>query len=430
MGLTACGATHFPHPVISRPATLRMYMGPMSQCNPITAHTTTQWASCSLIYDTLTTVSPNGVAEPQLASHWKVLNPTHVTIYLNPYAKWWNGRPISAHDVAWSLRLEKTLHPHQLSDIRTVSTLTDTSLSLTLFHADPGVMANTLSPVGHTWVLPAFLLRRLPTHSLAHSRYLTNIHDIVGSGPYRPVSVTAQRIRWIANPRYWLGAPQIRTISWWAKTPPESSNAILSMVTPAVSSHWPAHWPRKQSVIPQLIAAEVYGTYGPDEVSRLAAALSRRRLVTQVFGHRAEPASGPFVPSTVKNIGTSSRPSSIVRLNGLNVTVIMPTNPTLKAIAEHAAGQWSQAGAKVLTTTRQSRGAHGLTVRFVSTTMPPYPPQAAFAKARIYLAWPLRTFVSSPNLSGVAPNPFILLYHPERWRVTTNHNRARHLLSF
>ncbi len=422
--LTACGAPRLPHPALIRPAQLRVSTGQVTDLNPLTAHSPTNLAACSMIYDTLVNVSPSGSVQPRLAARWMVdAAGTRVVLDLNAYAKWWNGRPVTAADVVWSLNLEHALNPGLLGDIASVSAVNATTVSVRLRHPDPGFIANSLSPLGHSWILPSFLLRHRTTSRLTHSRFLNDLHNIVGTGPYRPVAWSGERLRWVANPRYFLGGPHIRTMSWWWVTPPATHTRGARLV-----QSWPPRqavptgWHQVDVIEPQYVALVLSGPGAASARPRLAANLDRSSLIHSVWASAAVPAFGPFLPASSRPLPPTRGSGAIspASLAGLQIAVAAPSTGDLHAVGVWLTQHWTLSGA-VARTVAATSAPHGLLVRVVAVTAWPYPTaQQLFPGAAshlIYLAWPLRELVYSPDLSGVVPNPFDALYLPQDWRL-------------
>lgn len=219
--LTACGAPRIPHPKFLAKPSLTLSMPGITTLNPILAHGPGNVGAAELMYDGLVSVSRKGTPVGDVATGWTARNGGRTWIFaLNPYAKWWNGRPLTAHDVVWTFLYylnpnsgaSNSAHLRRL--IRKVRALNTTTVMFRLARPDWAFPVNDASTAAHAWILPAFLLDHITVSSVRTSRYLNNYRDIMGSGPFRPALMTPTRIQWLANPRYFHGVPKTRVL-WW-----------------------------------------------------------------------------------------------------------------------------------------------------------------------------------------------------------------------
>ncbi len=239
MLLTGCGPRvslphiHLPHPkIFYRP---EIVLGvPHFSMNPLTARVQPDNGIklMSLIYDSLVKIQPDGQVSPDIANSWSVRD--HYTSYvfhLNPHAKWWNGRPISVHDVAWSYALyanpRAPISPDKSlsSVINQIHIVNAGTVEIQLKYPDPAFLSNVVASGNGHPILPAFMVYSVPLKRLASSPIFNKIPDMMGSGPYRPVSANAQGVKWIGNPHYFLGAPKSRVlITTWNNSPAPDIN--------------------------------------------------------------------------------------------------------------------------------------------------------------------------------------------------------------
>ena len=232
--VSGCGTPPLLHPPRLFHNQITIYTPPVTAISPLAAESVGDQAFCQMVYGTLVTLSPTGTPEPELANTWTMTDGGRVwLIHLNPYAKWWSGRPVAANDVVWSLALYRARHlswvSPALDQITVMRAVTPTDVLIRLNRPDPAFMVTALSPLGHAWILPAFLLDRLPSTKLDASDYLTNVNDLVGMGPFRPYLWSEAGIRWTADPHYFLGAPHIRQLHWVWK-PSSLSTAQLAFI--------------------------------------------------------------------------------------------------------------------------------------------------------------------------------------------------------
>ena len=163
----------------------------------------------TLVYDTLLWRDAAGIPQPWLArSVTRSNGGRRLTITLRDGVRWHDGRPLTAADVAFTLRfVARHYHPRftpGLGDIRRVRT--DGKLKLTVDLRQPSLGFDN-EPLADLPILPEHLWRGLPAERRA-PRGLP-----VGSGPYRLVSESPKAgYVFRANPDYALGMPQVGEI--------------------------------------------------------------------------------------------------------------------------------------------------------------------------------------------------------------------------
>lgn len=217
LGVTGCGATAAP----STGGTFRTVLYAPDTINPLVTQTAYGAAVADLMFDSLVTVRPNLTFAPDLAERWQGSQEGKVwTFWLNPKARWWDGRPVTAQDVVFTYRLESNPasgYPWWLNDretIASVQALGPHEVRFTLIHPDGAFLANFAAQNTGNWILPQFLLGRLPVNQVAKSPYLNNPRDMVGTGPFEPIAYQPnQSITFRANPRYFLGAPRVARLT-------------------------------------------------------------------------------------------------------------------------------------------------------------------------------------------------------------------------
>lgn len=223
--LAGCGSTSNTANTPAKPvynSVIRLDSATPDTINPVTTQSMSGFDINNMIYDSLVNISPHLKVIPDLASSWKASKGgTVYTFTLNPKAKWWNGRPVSAQDVAWTYTFDSNPnsgYAGSASDaaiIKQVKALSAHTVQFTLKHPDGSFLANDCSQNTADWILPSFLLKNLPVAQVQHSKYLNNIKDIVGSGPFKPVNYTANvGMKFVANPNYFLGTPKVKYLQY------------------------------------------------------------------------------------------------------------------------------------------------------------------------------------------------------------------------
>ena len=152
----------------------------------------------TLVYDTIAWRDADGDAQPWLARSIR-RDGTTVTVRLRDGARWHDGRPLTARDVAFTYRYVAT-HPHprftpQLRDVASVSATNDRTVVIRLRWPSLGLEDGALADIP---ILPAHVWsgRDSPPRGLP-----------VGSGPYRLVEHDAGGYRFAAQEDYFLGRP-------------------------------------------------------------------------------------------------------------------------------------------------------------------------------------------------------------------------------
>lgn len=163
----------------------------------------------TLVYDTLLWRDVNGVPRPWLARSVKrSRGGRRLTIRLRADARWHDGRPVTAADVAFTFgymarRYQPRFTP-QLTDIQRVTATGRLEATIDLRRPSLGFDDQPLADVP---ILPRHLWQGLPRGRSAPAG------QAIGSGPYRLVRATKKRgyvLR--ANSRYFKGAPRVREI--------------------------------------------------------------------------------------------------------------------------------------------------------------------------------------------------------------------------
>jgi len=169
----------------------------------------TAYPLVTLIYDTLMWRDEDGSPQPWLARSVRTSAAgRRVTLRLREGARWHDGRPLTARDVAFTFRFFKSrFHPRftpQLSSVAGARAAGAGTVVVDLRRPSPGFLDQPLSDMP---ILPRHLWRGLPAGRLAPPG------PAVGSGPYRLVEHRpGKRYRFAANRGYFLGRPRVRRI--------------------------------------------------------------------------------------------------------------------------------------------------------------------------------------------------------------------------
>ena len=162
------------------------------------------WTSQNLVFLTLTARDEKGELVGRLARSWeRSPDRRSVTYRLRTDVRWHDGRPVTAHDIAFTMRL--LAHPKvtyfSQSDAEKV-TVVDDSTFTTTGHPYPT----------DTWIVyyPKHLLEKLDPGQFWDWEFWW---QPVGNGPYRVVrSVPRVLMELEANPAYYGSPPRIRRV--------------------------------------------------------------------------------------------------------------------------------------------------------------------------------------------------------------------------
>lgn len=218
---TGCQSQGGPAPTAHPASTFQTVLYVPDTINPL--QTKSVWGADvdDLMFDSLVTVRPDLTFGPDLAERWQASADGKVwTFWLNPKARWWDGHPVTARDVVFTYQLESNPQsgfPWAANDRATIASVVakgNYQVEFTLTHPDGAFLANFAAQNSGNWILPAYLLEKLPVDQVAKSPYLNNPADMVGTGPFQPVNYHPnQSILLRANPHYFLGAPKLARLS-------------------------------------------------------------------------------------------------------------------------------------------------------------------------------------------------------------------------
>ncbi len=490
--LAGCGSKmglpriRLPHPkIFYRP---EMVLGiPHLSLNPLTSHASSHDWLISLMYDSLVKIQPNGTVIPDIASSWSIQH--HYTTYifhLNPHAKWWNGRPISVHDVAWSYSLYANPkapmgHGKSLAPlIRRIHIINAGTIEIQLKYPDPAFLNNVAASGNNHPILPAFMISNVPLRHLASSRIFNKIPDMMGSGPYRPVSDNAEGITWIGNPHYFLGAPKSRAlITTWANSP-----------TPDIN--WTSNRTDGQSHAltypgPDYFMLLYNSTKVPPTVAKAMPEMINRLSLAQTQSHSFVPAYQPVIPgSPYASVQPFQNPRTLLTKDGykqvdhmwmdshrhkVDLTIATAKTPVALSLASAIHRQLTAEGwnNRVAPTHNLSQtiATHAFTIALVQRRAAPYPllikeygphsshnygqynspvfrqclkkisssPNSTQATKKaltallqsppgVYLLWNQRHVYMNSRIQGFRLNPFDPLSGIQNWRVMPSTKRS------
>ncbi len=170
-------------------------------------------------------VFDRGDIHPDLAERWDVLDGGGRYIFhLNRAARWHDGQPVTAHDVAYTYTEVLRHRYHGLSwlqDIAEARALDDHTVECRLVAPNAAFLAQ----------LGAFVFSHiLPKHLYDGTDWATNPHNLnpVGSGPFRFERwVKGERIELVANPDYFGEGPYVERITY--RIMPDNDEAFRAL---------------------------------------------------------------------------------------------------------------------------------------------------------------------------------------------------------
>lgn len=172
------------------------------------------------------TIDPSAYA-PRLAQSWERIDSLTWKFTLRPGAKWSDGKPVTASDVAFSFAafadtVLQTTAGEALSHIKAEATDSQT----VVLHFDKSYGDQLYDATWHVRVLPSHIWSKLPTAKWAED---TAIANLVGSGPYKVASwVRGQALTLLADTTGGKRA-RIGTAVWrFADNPDAALTLVLS----------------------------------------------------------------------------------------------------------------------------------------------------------------------------------------------------------
>ncbi len=187
---------------------------------PPASQTDVGMALGDLIFSRLADVGPDFATlgdsgfVPQLAESWIFEDLRTLKLTLNPAARWHDGTPVTAADVAFSFDVYRdpalaTVARSRLQAIASVTAQDERTAAIRYHRAYPEMFFDA---VYHVRILPKHLLDTIPRDRLAAHPFGRRP---VGSGPYRFVRwTTGESIDLAADSTFFLGRPGLRRVIW------------------------------------------------------------------------------------------------------------------------------------------------------------------------------------------------------------------------
>ena len=232
--------------------------------NPLLTRTAAGADAVAPVFDSLVRIDGNGTVRPDLAVRWsRSVDARTWQFTLNPRARWHDGEPVTAGDVAFTIRLVRNAGFGAASTVGfdRVVTITVVDPHTLVLHLRASY-APFLATVGAAPILPAHVLAGISAGAIRDETSF-NRHPI-GSGPFVVAQFTADgHVVEDANPDYFGGPPHLDRLAF---APAASRRTALALVAHGDTS----------------LLAPSFGL-GPADVLSLPAFAQRRVLYTPSF---------------------------------------------------------------------------------------------------------------------------------------------------
>jgi peptide/nickel transport system substrate-binding protein len=323
VGLAACRET--PRCPSDWCGTAVLFIGDPAVLLPPVTQTDADLFVTSLIFSRLADVGPalNTVGDsgfvPQLAQSWSWDNATTLRFRLNPKARWHDGQPVTAKDVAFTFDVyrDSVVNAKERSLLEHIASVIAADSQTVVFRFTAAYPEAFFDATYQMWILPAHILDTVPHARLSSHPFG---RSPVGSGPYRFVRWTAgQAVELAADSNYFLGRPGTRRLIW--RIVPDMTVAVTQLAAGELDAGSAILSPelfQRLRAAPQLrltpYPANTYAYVGfnlrdPLHLDRphplfgdrslrraISMAVDRRTLVQTVLGDLGEVPSGPFPP--------------------------------------------------------------------------------------------------------------------------------------
>ncbi|MFD5064746.1 MULTISPECIES: ABC transporter substrate-binding protein [unclassified Streptomyces] len=165
-------------------------------------------------------IKPADKAEPWLATDWTWEdNFTKVTFSLDPKAKWADGKPLTADDVAYTFNLLKTHSALNWNGIPFDGVAVEGKKVVLTFKDSQYVNQNKII---QTFIVPKHIWEGVKDPETWPNR------NPVGSGPYKLKTFTPQTTTLTATPTYWKGATKVKELRYSAYNDNSAATTALA----------------------------------------------------------------------------------------------------------------------------------------------------------------------------------------------------------
>lgn len=342
---------------------------------------------------TLVTAGDRGFV-PQLAKSWTRRDSLTIVFELDPRAKWHDGTPVTAKDVAWSFTRASNaaVAPAHATALRWLASVTADGDRQVVVKFSKWYPTQLFDATWQLPVLPSHLLDTIPPTQLSTSAFAK---APVGNGPYRFVRAEpGQLVELAAVPDHFLGAAKLTRVIYRASADGDARiNLLLSgegdgleqLALKSQQDRFASNADFRLVPVPSFqVGYALFNQRDPadrntphpilaDSLVRQAmvAALDRATIVRALFGDVAVVPEGPASMSlwartgpSPRAAGDSARAAALLQRAGwvdsdndgirdkggrpLKLAVIFPgTSPSRRLAAQVAQGQWRRLGIQV-----------------------------------------------------------------------------------
>jgi peptide/nickel transport system substrate-binding protein len=291
--------------------------------NPLVAASSAARMIADVIFSPLIDIGPDLLPRWSTSLAYKVDiadSGKRYVLHLRQNARWSDGRPLTAKDVAFSIELGNNPlllqgHSSEFSLMRSVRALDAYTVEVRIAQPSPAFLMNAL---GQTWPLPEHLLRKYPPMSEAEAKFVNtdiafNQHPIV-SGPFRiernvpDAFLVLQR-----NPLYWGPQPKLDEIAFRVYPQQDSLYAAVDAgevdVTDIPPNLWRIHdrlrgnhkfinWPWNVTflLLPNYHDPDIAWIHDPRMKQAMLYAIDRQFIIRGLMSGQADVLNGP-IPS-------------------------------------------------------------------------------------------------------------------------------------
>lgn len=166
--------------------------------------------------------------EPNLARSWTWEDSLTLVFHLDPRARWHDGAPVTAADVAFTFGAytDPKVNAPARAAVRSIASVTARDSLTAVFTFRTAYAEMFFDAVFHMRILPQHLLAALPREQWGSAAF--GQHP-VGDGPYRFVEWKAgESVELAADSTFFLGRPHIRRLIW--RFAPEQEVALTQMI--------------------------------------------------------------------------------------------------------------------------------------------------------------------------------------------------------
>jgi peptide/nickel transport system substrate-binding protein len=257
--------------------------------------------------------------QPLLAERWEWDGPLTLVFHINPRARWQDGQPVTAADVAFTFDAytDSVVASPFRPQLRRIASVTQRDSLTAVFRFRGRYPEMFYDAVHHMRILPAHVLRSVPRDQWRTAPFG---RQPMGSGPYTFVRwQAAQTIELAADSTFFLGRPGIRRLIW--RFTPDPQVAVTQVVADQADVREQLITPEnveRARAAPQLTlytwrgntygffgfnsrangdTAKPHPIFGDREVRRaLTMALDRASLVRNTLGNLGKVPPGPMSP--------------------------------------------------------------------------------------------------------------------------------------